>query len=84
MSCPIVTKCKHLCGGVKGEKKCLRCLKPDCCEDGSTTNEDYCNICWVEDIASAPSVELTCGHVFHFNCIKQRVDEGWSSTPICL
>jgi hypothetical protein len=26
---------------------------------------DFCNICWIDDLASAPSILLPCGHVFH-------------------
>ena len=84
-SCPNVLKCNHLCGGVKGEKRCLRCLKEECVNNKNNNNnnegegvtyDDYCNICWTEDLASAPSIELDCGHIFHYTCIKQRIDAG--------
>ena len=70
---------KHLCGGIKGEVEHLPCLKEECRPAGHTTGEDYCNICWTEDLQSMPSISLGCGHIFHYQCIKQRVDGGFQS-----
>ena len=27
---------------------------------------DFCGICWVEDLCSAPTIMLPCGHAFHY------------------
>eukprot|EP01112_Ceratiomyxa_fruticulosa_P021628 TRINITY_DN7680_c0_g1_i2.p1 TRINITY_DN7680_c0_g1~~TRINITY_DN7680_c0_g1_i2.p1 ORF type:complete len:879 (-),score=146.63 TRINITY_DN7680_c0_g1_i2:140-2776(-) len=45
-------------------------------------SEDYCNICWVEDLGSAPCVRLDCGHVFHYSCIKQKLKKRWPTPRI--
>ena len=71
--------CKHLCGGVRDEQTHLPCLKEDCAKPGDPEADDYCNICWVEDLASAPCILLTCGHIFHHACIKTRIDRGYES-----
>jgi len=70
-----------MCSGVANENLCLPCLDADCCEDGQN-GEDYCNICWVEDLSSSPTVQLECGHKFHFICIKKKIDARWPTPMI--
>jgi hypothetical protein len=69
--------CKKIleCGGVSGEEKCLKCL--DC-----NRLDDYCNICFIETLPQAPCVELTCGHIFHYECIKKKLEMKWSGTRV--
>lgn len=49
---------------------------------GEQSAEDYCNICWVESLGSAPSIKLKCGHVFHFTCVKSKVKKRWPAARI--
>jgi len=42
----------HSCDGIAREGKCLPCLKCNGKEG------DFCNLCWVEDLQSAPCVQL--------------------------
>jgi E3 ubiquitin-protein ligase MYCBP2 len=75
--------CKHYCGGVIREKTCLPCLNPDCRpKDSGQTGEDYCNICWTEDLKSAPSIQLQCGHIFHYQCVDNQLTKRWHTTNI--
>jgi len=76
--------CQHYCGGVYQEKICLPCINPECCpKDGKgQTGEDYCNICWVEDLKSAPSIQLKCGHLFHYQCVENQLTKRWHTTNI--
>lgn len=82
LACLSTTLCGHLCGGVRGEAQHLPCLKEDCRPEGHTNGEDYCNICWVEDLASQPSVDIGCGHIFHFKCITERISKGFPTPYI--
>lgn len=76
------TECGHACCGVYNEQTCLRCLDPACAGDGQT-KDDYCNICWVEDLGSKPSIALeTCGHVFHLDCLLKKLEAGWPTAVI--
>mmetsp|Transcript_34107 Transcript_34107/g.76806 ORF Transcript_34107/g.76806 Transcript_34107/m.76806 type:complete len:373 (-) Transcript_34107:1026-2144(-) len=68
--------CGHHCDGIAREGKCLPCLKCNGKEG------DFCNLCWVEDLQSAPCVQLGCGHVFHWHCIAKRLELKWTSSKI--
>jgi len=45
-------------------------------------NSDFCNICWVEDLGSAPCIQLDCGHIFHHSCATSKISNGWSGARI--
>jgi len=45
--------------------------------DSGQVAEDLCNICWVEELRKAPCVKLECGHVFHYHCIKTKLETRW-------
>ncbi len=48
-----------------------------------TSNEDdYCTICYVEGLSAAPSVQLLCGHVLHWQCVKRKIEGSWSGARI--
>jgi E3 ubiquitin-protein ligase MYCBP2 len=43
--------CGHPCAGIKGESKCLPCLRDDCpSKNMEIDGSDYCNICFVEGL----------------------------------
>ncbi len=83
-ACGKVLECGHLCCGIKNENACTPCLEEECCtKRGETQNrEDYCNICWVEDLASAPSIRLECGHYFHHACALKQIRNKWPTPRI--
>mmetsp|Transcript_37914 Transcript_37914/g.59954 ORF Transcript_37914/g.59954 Transcript_37914/m.59954 type:complete len:1138 (-) Transcript_37914:205-3618(-) len=90
-SCTKILPCSHICRGVRGEECCLPCVEPECSEFGvlvgasssssssplpmQTTGDDFCSLCWTEEIRSAPSVLMNCGHVYHKQCVIQRLKE---------
>eukprot|EP01117_Protostelium_nocturnum_P011289 TRINITY_DN4098_c1_g1_i4.p1 TRINITY_DN4098_c1_g1~~TRINITY_DN4098_c1_g1_i4.p1 ORF type:complete len:652 (-),score=236.82 TRINITY_DN4098_c1_g1_i4:52-2007(-) len=83
LGCEKTLACRHLCGGIKNERNCLPCLNEDCNkEEEGQKSDSYCNICWVEDLGSAPCIQLECGHIFHSNCVQQKVSKGWSGARI--
>merc|ERR1711964_581297 len=79
-------------GGLRGETRCLHCLHPDCTRKAQTRQlrttadedkrEEYCNICWVEGLGQAPSLHLKCGHIFHYNCIREKLQRRWPGARI--
>jgi len=81
LCCDKIFACTHPCNGVKNEGECLPCLHDDCGHDGQK-GSDYCNIFWVEDLISSPSLKLICGHVFHYQCISTRIDKKWPGARI--
>lgn len=75
--------CNHQCYGLALERECLHCIHPDCVQDDKQTKDDYCNICWVEGLGAKPCISLTgCGHLFHYDCAKKKLTEGWPTAVI--
>lgn len=93
-----ILNCGHFCGGILNEDKCLPCLQQKCQRESAVEprltqdGDDMCMICFTDPLASAPSVQLACGHVFHFHCCKTVLSKRWhgpritfsfSQCPIC-
>uniref|UniRef100_A0A7S4II00 RING-type domain-containing protein n=1 Tax=Vannella robusta TaxID=1487602 RepID=A0A7S4II00_9EUKA len=61
------------------------CIRPECVEarkkneEAETTSEDLCAICWVEELGEHPCLKLTCGHIFHAHCIKDKLKHRWEA-----
>jgi len=59
--CQRILKCGHLCGGIKGETKCLPCLHGcDSDENPSLKQDadDMCMICFTDALSAAPSIQV--------------------------
>lgn len=81
LSCKRHNACGHPCGGILDEAQCLPCLKCER-EDSDQTADDFCNICYVESLGSAPSIHLKCGHTFHYVCVKNKLKKRWPAARI--
>ncbi|CAH2036091.1 unnamed protein product, partial [Iphiclides podalirius] len=95
-ACTRVLVCGHVCGGVRGESRCLPCLVgcpgPDDAIPLRQDADDMCMICFTDPLQAAPAIQLTCGHVFHLHCCKKvlackwigpRITFSFSQCPIC-
>jgi len=40
----------------------------------ATTLEDTCSLCQTEELGRMPIIVLDCGHVFHFSCVKKKLN----------
>lgn len=84
-SCTQTLQCGHPCCGVRGETKCLPCLR-GCggpTEAGHTLDADeYCTICYTEPLGMAPSIMLDCGHAFHADCVRSLLKARWPTARI--
>jgi E3 ubiquitin-protein ligase MYCBP2 len=100
-ACSKIHACGHFCGGIINENNCLPCLhqkcqsasnydpkKPKLTQDG----DDMCMICFTEALSCAPSIQMLCGHVFHYHCSRTILQKRWhgarisfafSQCPIC-
>jgi hypothetical protein len=84
--CSKTLECGHACKGVQNEKKCLPCLNADCAQAAGYfegVNEDeLCTICYTCELGAEACTRLTCGHVFHTNCIVQLLQHKWTTLRI--
>jgi len=70
-------ECGHPCHGTLDEEHCMSCIVDDCSSKRAyikQESDDYCNICFTEELYEAPCIELDCGHIFHYECIRKRLD----------
>ena len=86
-SCDKIHGCGHPCKGFANEDQCLPCLHPDCvAEDPDTTlgedDSSFCSICFISGIGDQPSIQLGCKHIFHVDCIAEKVRQKWSGPRI--
>lgn len=86
-SCDKILECGHPCKGFAREKQCLPCLHPECVTENPdvTLGEDdgsFCSICFISGIGEQPSIQLGCKHIFHVECIAEKVRQRWSGPRI--
>jgi len=79
-SCTRTLDCGHLCGGVRGEEKCLPCYQG--CDGPALEKDAYCTICYSEPLGSGPTIKLSCGHGYHFLCVKRLLEAKWNGPRI--
>ncbi|GAM20373.1 hypothetical protein SAMD00019534_035480, partial [Acytostelium subglobosum LB1] len=80
-SCKKTLPCGHHCNGIDNESNCLPCLVEEC-QKSHQISTDFCNICWIEDLAAAPCIKLECGHIFHYECCQKKLVNKWNSSRI--
>lgn len=65
----------------------MPCLQPECVEKNpqatlDNNSEEYCTICYVAGLGEAPSVQLECKHIFHIDCILNKIKKRWPGPRI--
>ena len=84
-------KCIHPCYGAKckqnDEDVCIPCLHTDCVKKDEKLTlglhiDEYCMICYTDSLGQAPSVQLNCKHVFHYNCLNTILTNKWNGSRI--
>jgi len=81
-ACVAVHPCGHPCGGVEGETHHLPCLHEDCVKGGRQDESDFCNVCFVEGLGSAPCIQLECSHILHYRCALAKLRQRWPSARV--
>ena len=80
------TACGHPCRGVPNEDKCLPCLNKACAEKVGLYNgineDELCGICYTTELGTEACSRLSCGHIFHTNCVVQLLKHRWSTLRI--
>jgi len=84
-ACERILECGHLCGGVRDESICLPCLQGcshKCDIILKQDGDDMCMVCFTDGLASAPALQLKCGHVFHYHCCRSVLQNRWAGPRI--
>lgn len=94
-ACSKILACGHWCGGIINEVNCLPCLHQKCQSVVSNFDpkkqhqpkltqdvDDMCMICFTEALSCAPSIQMACGHVFHFHCARTILQKRWNGARI--
>lgn len=87
VACRRKLPCGHRCRGVANDT-CKRGAHPPCLEKGcagglpGTEGDDPCGICYIDTLSQAPVVRGACGHVFHSECVKARLEAKWPTRRI--
>ena len=85
--------CGHICNGVQGESQNLPCLVQDCiqfqidiCEASeqmlNCAEGELCGICFTSELSEEPCVRISCGHVFHAECLYMMLTHRWTTKKI--
>jgi len=92
LACDKVLACGHFCGGIRGESACLPCLHGCSGVKLRQDADDMCMICFTDALSPIPSIQLGCGHIFHYTCVTAilekrwygpRITFGFRNCPIC-
>ncbi|CAG0891685.1 unnamed protein product [Cyprideis torosa] len=96
-ACLELLPCAHPCGGIRDEETHLPCLRgcktsAQASDDLKQDADDMCMICFTDSLGSVPSIQLSCGHIFHFRCCQSvlakrwpgpRISFGFRLCPVC-
>lgn len=55
------------------------------CHDDTTLRQDaddMCVICFTDTLSAAPSIKLSCDHVFHYRCCQATLSRRWPGPRI--
>ena len=83
-SCLSTLPCGHICHGCRQDEECgvhLPCLY-GCADLGGMDKDDMCCLCYTESLSQAPCVQLSCGHIFHVECLRSQLNSRWTGTAI--
>ncbi|XP_061164758.1 E3 ubiquitin-protein ligase MYCBP2-like [Saccostrea echinata] len=79
-TCQRPLACGHYCGGIPNENFCAPCMVKGC-QDQNYYGDGYCIVC-TEPWTSKPIIQIVCGHLFHYDCIRKMLMNRWHGSKI--
>lgn len=85
--CNSQLECGHGCYGYGMEQRHPSCLHEECVakEEAPTLGENtesFCTICYVQGLGEKPVIQLDCKHIYHRDCLTQRMNLKWENGAI--
>ena len=83
-ACNEYLECNHPCYGSCDESNHLECLHEDCPNYKNIygkNKDDECEIC-SNELSKAPCIKADCGHMFHWHCLKKKLDLKWKGPKL--
>ena len=82
-----IHSCGHPCKGFYGESDWLPWLHPDCVEQNpeltlESNDDTFCSIWFISGLGDSPSIQLGCKHIFHVECISEKLRQKWAGPRI--
>jgi E3 ubiquitin-protein ligase MYCBP2 len=69
----VTLDCEHYNHGFNEYDLCLKC---------NGIYDDYCGICITDKLRTGPCIELDCGHIFHLQCVKNKLNSSFPTEYI--
>ena len=76
-ACLKMLPCGHRCHGIRDEDPCLPCLYGCAPTKVSQDADDMCMICFTEALSATPTIQISCGHMFHLHCCRNVLENRW-------
>lgn len=87
--CSQFKECGHPCYGYGYELTHPPCLHEECVAKNEelTLGENadaFCVICYVSGLGEKPVIQLDCKHIFHLDCLRQKLFRRWNGLAISV
>jgi hypothetical protein len=82
LECDKSLPCGHPCYSPPDEA-CGACLVEGCAANTTRqTATDLCTICYVDELRVSSVAQLDCGHAFHVECLRRKLQSKWPAARI--
>lgn len=79
-NCKKINSCGHTCQGqnINDHGQCPGCIHENCTQTYNRQDKCFCG----ENFHEQPVVQLKCKHLMHYDCLKRKLEIGYSGPRI--